>query len=158
MLTLEEEAKALAEYRLANYKGANDTHYMRDSFEVQYMGFLGEVATARCFAFPREHLWNIGSDGGSDFDFRVNGAPVTLDVKTAGAPYGLMVSPRRQPADIYLLLNYIDGKLTFVGWASGPEVMAAPMRDYGYGAAHRIPIHRLHPIRTLCDLIARKDA
>jgi hypothetical protein len=156
-VTLEEEAKALAEYRLANYRGHNDTKHIGDPFDIEFKGFIGEVAFGRCFGFAREHLWNIGTDGGSDYCFTVDGSRYTVDVKTAGAPYGLIVPPRRQPADIYLLAHYIHDKFAFVGWATGVQVMNAPMRKYRSGMCHRIAVDDLQPMSTLCDWLARRD-
>lgn len=156
-MTPEEEARKLAEYRFAHYKGDNDTNYMGPPLEVLFLGYLGEVLFARCFGFPRDTVPHIGSDGGVDYRFTVAGEEYTVNVKMASSRYGLMVKPKRRPADIFVLLNYIDGKHEFIGWEYGDVMINAVLKDFGHGEGHHKPIHQLQPIRTLCDLLARRD-
>lgn len=160
-MTLEEEAKALADYRLANYKGNNDTTYFngQSPFDVQFKGFIGEVAIGRCFGFDREHLWHIGTDGGSDYAFKVGGRRYTLDVKTAGSDYGLTVKKQNvhRCADILVLCHYIGGQLRIKGWALGSQMAHAKLKDLGSGPVPTIPTNQLQPMQTLCGLLARRD-
>jgi hypothetical protein len=120
---------------------------------------MGEVALGRCFGFGREHLWNIGTDGGRDYEFNVGGHRYTLDVKTAGRPYGLAIKKQNlgRCADILVLCNYIGGRLRFMGWALGSQMANAELQDLGSGLVPVIPINQLQPMRTLCGLLAQRD-
>lgn len=97
--------------------------------DYQYIGLAGEYAFAKKYDLPIDLTTRVGGDGGCDF--RVNFG--TIDVKTARKALYLLVEVGRVRADIYVLAQFNNDSVTFMGWELGEEMEKCPAKDFGAG-------------------------
>jgi len=126
------------------------------SKNYEYVGLKGESQFATEFGFEIDSKLRAGGDKGVDFESTLG----TIDVKTARKAYNLIVEENKVASDIYVLAQYMDKTDTveLLGWASKKEILAAPVRDFGYGIInHYIPKNNLKSMESLKKELGKND-
>jgi hypothetical protein len=120
------------------------------------IGVKGEIAFGEKYNLMRYWLGREDKpygDGGIDFDVPGLG---TLGIKTAQKPYYLLEKSGKATAHYYILGQYIDDpQVVFIGWAFGPDLAKAPIKDIGGKGilSHYIHQSKLRPMHEIVELI-----
>lgn len=108
------------------------------------IGAKGEAAFCQAFNQDGQQLLGTGSDGGVDIAFTSHdGKRLTVDVKTALYPKYLIVPVGEVTASLYVLAQARPDNwtVTFYGWATRQQVLAAPVDDGGPTGKFRHGLH-----------------
>lgn len=120
------------------------------SEDYEYVGLLGEVRFAETLNLSVDLSTRPKGDNGIDFYTPIG----TIDVKTARKAYNLIVEKGKVFADIYVLAQYADDKVAFLGWEHGDEIKQCPTRDFGYGIInHYKPVSQLKHMMLLKGML-----
>ncbi|MGA0841019.1 MAG: hypothetical protein ACO3P1_14115 [Pseudomonadales bacterium] len=143
--------RALANQRHELHKDHASSRPLSEDYE--HVGLAGELALSQLTGLSPDLTLRPGGDGGTDAHILI---AYTVNVHAARKPYNLLHEQGSATADILVLAAYSDktGEATLVGWEWGAKVLAAPVKDFGYGILnHYIPAKNLRPISELKDRV-----
>ena len=111
-----------------------------DSFNINLLGHLGEVAVGKVLNVPIDY--EIRTHGDAGWDTVIEGR--TVQIKTSNLPSLIFNSPRVFKAQIAVLVQFLgedrqnadkDPRFKVWGWCTREEFMKMHYKqDYGYGA------------------------
>ena len=118
------------------------------SKDYDLLGVLGEIAMSLRYGVPFDAKLRPAGDGGRDVLLPMK---FITDVKIARTPGNLIVEQGKVKAQLYVLGRHNEGTLpTLLGWETRAAVLAAPVKDFGYGILnHYIPADRLRSMEHL---------
>jgi hypothetical protein len=109
-----------------------------------FIGAFGETALGGIFGLSVDDSLVKYGDGGKDFIINKK----IVDTKTARKPVFLISKTYlvlKARTDIYVLARFTDpNRIDFLGWGTKSEMLAAPVKDFGYGPNHAILREDLH--------------
>lgn len=129
-----------------------------DLHELECTGIAGEYAFSKYYGLPKPYNSHERLDSGDDgFDYviRVNGYPITVDVKGTQRESSGILQPtfKDSVADIYVLSIIYDDKVVLKGFQCAAMIESAKVRD----AAHWPQAHRyIHP-HDLAEMFDPED-
>jgi len=113
------------------------------------IGAFGETALGGIFGLSVDESLMKYGDGGKDFII----ARKIVDTKTARKPIFLIAKTHLVPkakTDIYILAKFTEpNRIDFLGWATKMEMLAAVIKDFGYGTNYAIPRGELQQMNDL---------
>jgi hypothetical protein len=116
-----EHVLAVAKHRTGMHEEQDDRFIMCKDHDI--IGVAGEQAFFQLTGLEPPMVEGHGGDGCIDF---TSPSGVTIDVKTASKPYGLLVPTDQVFADVYVLALYKPKRIEFVGWKYGKDVIRYP--------------------------------
>lgn len=141
------DLRRLAEQRAQLHENHASSRPLSDDYE--FVGLAGEEEFAWQYGLEVDRTSRPAGDKGIDF---IHSAVGSIDVKTARKAYNLIVEKGKVYSNIYVLARYNDTtqRAELLGWATRQEVLAAPVKDFGYGVFnHYIPVAALRSMSTL---------
>jgi len=130
-----EEAITLGKQRQKVHIINSSRRFFEDKNEEDIIGITGELAFEKLFKLPMDRSLYENGDDHVDFTYNHKGRDVTIDVKTARKAFNILIKEWEidKAADIIVLCQFDNFKITFLGWESLKIMKTMPVKDFGYG-------------------------
>lgn len=160
---LRREAWRIARLRQGAHPDDGQLMSRKSGLEVNAVGVMGELVFARAYGLEVDERQRPYGDGGVDFWVPIFGRThsLTIDVKTntfGGEPC-LLIPQRvlsKGGAEIYVLMQYSNACINFVGWETNNVMQCAEIVDLGYGPSYSRHCSDLRPMSQLASVLARR--